>query len=102
MDAARVARHSPLVANIQGYPVVTTERETAGHVAGESQAALVVECGQWPRKAWHALPKQYASVDEEEGCVLMQVSKEMLVQSPKLKHGVPVDDEAVASWWGLD
>lgn len=88
--------------NIDGYRVVTAEGKTVGHVADESETALVVECGTWPRKAWRGLPKRYASIDDEERSVLMQVSKEMLAQSPKLKKGVAVDDEAVASWWGLD
>jgi hypothetical protein len=26
----------------------------------------------------------------------------MLALSPKLKQDVPIDDEALASWWGLD
>jgi hypothetical protein len=26
----------------------------------------------------------------------------MLAKSPKLEPGAPVDDLAVASWWGLD
>jgi len=90
------------VASIDGYRVVTTEGKTIGHVAGESERALIVECGTWPRKGWRALPKAHASVKEEERCVMMQVSKEILAQSPKLKQGVPVDDEAVASWWALD
>lgn len=88
--------------SISGYRVATNDGKTVGHVAGESAAALVVECGAWPRKAWRALPKRYASVKEEERCVMMQVSREMLAQSPRLKQGAPVDDEAVASWWGLD
>ncbi len=88
--------------SIDGYRVVSHEGKLVGHVAGESEMALVVECGTWPRKAWRALPKRYASVKGDEPCVLMQVSKEMLAQSPKLKQDVPVDDEAVASWWGLD
>ena len=88
--------------SIYGYRVVTTEGKTVGHVAGESERALVVECGAWPRKVWRALPKANASVREEERCVVMQVSREILAQSPKLKRGVPVDDEAVASWWALD
>ena len=90
------------MANIHGYRVVTTEGKTVGHVAGESELALVVECGAWPRRVWHALPKANVSVDEEERCVVMQVSKEILAQSPKLKHSAPVDDEAVASWWAFD
>jgi hypothetical protein len=90
------------VANIHGYRVVTTEGKTVGRVAGESEVALVVECGTWPRKAWRALPRAHASVKEEERCVVMEVSKEILAQSPKLKQGAPVDDEAVTSWWALD
>jgi hypothetical protein len=90
------------VANIHGYRVVTTEEKTVGRVAGESEVALVVECGTWPRKAWRALPRAHASVKEEERCVVMEVSKEILAQSPKLKQGAPVDDEAVTSWWALD
>jgi len=90
------------VGNLQGWRVVTHEGKAVGYVAAESEATLVVECGTWPRKAWHALPKSYASVKEEERCVLVQISKEILAQSPKLKQGAPVDDEAVASWWGLD
>lgn len=90
------------MAKIEGYRVVTTEGKTVGHVAVESERALILECGTWPRKAWRALPKANASVNEEERCVVMQVSKEILAQSPKLKRGAPVDDEAVASWWALD
>jgi hypothetical protein len=90
------------MANIRGYRVVTTEGKTVGRIAGESERVLIVECGTWPRKAWRALPKAHASVKGEERCVLMQVSKELLAQSPKLKHGAPVDDEALASWWALD
>jgi hypothetical protein len=90
------------VGSIHGYRVMTSEGKTVGRVTGESAATLVVECGVWPRRAWRALPKRYASVNDDDGRVLMQVSKEIFTQSPKLKKGVPVDDEAVASWWGLD
>jgi hypothetical protein len=90
------------MATIHGYRVVTTEGKTVGRVAGESERALIVECGTWPRKVWRALPKAHAPVKEEERLVVMQVSKEILAQSPKLKRRAPVDDEAVASWWALD
>jgi hypothetical protein len=90
------------VANIHGYRVVTSEGKLVGQVAGESEAAVVVECGSWPRKVWRALPRQFVSVDEHTSSVLIQVSSEMLAMSPKLKQGVPVDDQTVASWWGVD
>jgi hypothetical protein len=102
IDAACARRETLPVADIKGYRVVTTDGKRVGHVAGETERALVVECGTWPRKAWRALPRAHASVNEEERSVMMQVSKEFLVQSPSLKHGAPVDDEAVASWWALD
>jgi hypothetical protein len=102
IDASLGRRKTPLVANIDGYRVVTTEGKTVGRVAGESERALVVECGTWPRKVWRALPKAHAAVKEGERRVVMQVSKEILAQSPKLKHDASVDDEAVASWWALD
>lgn len=43
-----------------------------------------------------------ASWPRNTRAVKMQVSKEMLAKSPKLEPGAPVDDLAVASWWGLD
>jgi hypothetical protein len=90
------------VANTQGYRVVTTEGKIVGRVAAESERALVVKCGSWPRRGLRALPKSQASIKEEDRCVVTTVSKEFLAQSPKLKRSAPVDDVAVASWWGLD
>jgi hypothetical protein len=90
------------VNSVDGYRVVTHDGKTVGHVAGESELALIVECGMWPRKAWRALPKRYASIRDDENCVLMQVSRDMLAQSPKLAQGERVDDEVVISWWGAN
>jgi hypothetical protein len=90
------------VADIDGYRVVTTEGKSVGRVAGESERALVVERGTWPWKAWRAIPKASTSVDPDERRVVIQVSKDIVMQSPKLRQGAPVDDDAVAAWWGLD
>lgn len=90
------------MAGIDGYRVVTTEGKSVGRVAAESERAFVVERGTGPWKAWRAIPKASASVDSEERRVVIQVSKAILMQSPKLTQGAPVDDDAVASWWGLD
>lgn len=84
-----------------GYPVVTAEGKKIGRVAGQSEAALVVERGTWPRKTWQALPKRFASIDQKKRRVVMQVSKGMLAMSPKLQKDVPLDDEDMASWWGI-
>ena len=90
------------MAALDGYRVMTIEGKTVGRVAGESESMLLVQRGLWPRKFWHALPRRYASIDNEKGSVLIQVSREILVKSPKLKRGIPVDERAVAVWWGLD
>jgi len=90
------------VTSIEGYRVETNEGKTVGHVARESELALVVESGSWPRKRWRALPKQFADVDRERGSVVMTVSKTTLAASPELKRDMPVDEDAVASWWALD
>ena len=89
------------MSNIHGYRVETNEGKRVGHIAGESDAAFVIECGAWPRKTWRALPKQFGSVDEHKRSVLLDVSREMLAMSPRLKQDAPVDDDAVSSWWGL-
>lgn len=88
--------------SFDGYPVMTTEDQTVGHVVAESELAWLVECGLL-RKRCHALPKQFASIDQEEGFVRMHgLSKEMLAESPKLKREAPLDDFAIAAWWGID
>jgi hypothetical protein len=74
------------VADIDGYRVVTTEGKTIGRVAGESQLALVVECGNWPRKVWHALPKAHASVKEEERRIIPHFRRDLSVTCPILRR----------------
>ena len=102
MATASAPGKTRAVSSSCNYRVLTTEGKTVGHVAGESEGAFVVECGAWPRKTLHALPRQLTHAGDEVGSLVMQVSKEMLAESPKLKPGAPVDDLAVASWWGLD
>ena len=102
MATASRPRNTRAVSSNDKYRVLTTEGKTVGHVAGESEGAFVVECGAWPRKTLHALPRQLTSAGDDGGSLVMQVSKEMLAKSPKLEPGAPVDDSAVASWWGLD
>jgi hypothetical protein len=91
-----------LVADVDGYQVVTTEGKSVGRVVGESERVFVVEGGTWPRKACHAVPKASASVNTDENRVVIQVSKAILMQSPKLRRGDQVDEDALAAWWGLD
>jgi hypothetical protein len=87
---------------VNGYRVLTYNDETVGEIVDESENMLVVECGHWPRKVRHALPKRYASVDESARSVRMQVSKELLARSPRLTPNQPIDERAVADFFGLD
>jgi hypothetical protein len=89
------------VNSIHGYRVVTHDGRTIGTIAGESDAALVVKCGRWPRKVLRALPRRYASIQDDQQRVLVQVSRHDLSRSPQLRRHAPVDDGAVASWWGI-
>ena len=87
---------------MNGYRVITYNDETVGEIVDESENMLVVECGHWPRKVRHMLPKRYASVDESARSVRMQVSKELLASSPRLSSNQPIDERAVAEFFGLD
>jgi hypothetical protein len=87
---------------VNGYRVITYNDETVGEIVDESETMLVIECGHWPRKTRHALPKRYASVDESARSVRMQVSKELLASSPRLTPKQPIDERAVADFFGLD
>jgi hypothetical protein len=100
MDEAGGKARSSL--RVNGYRVITYNDEPVGEIVEESENMLVVECGHWPRKIRHALPKRYASVDESTRSVRMQLSKELLASSPRLAPNQPIDERAVAGYFGLD
>jgi hypothetical protein len=85
-----------------GYQVVAPTGRAVGKVVNESQAVLVVEVGSRLRRSWRALPKRYASIDATQQRVLMQVSPQDLDRSPSVRPDVPVDEELITRFWGLD
>jgi hypothetical protein len=91
-----------MLGRVQGYEVVTYDEKTVGTVVDESENMVVVECGHWPRKSWHALPKRCISVQEPERKVLMQISKEVLSGSPKIAPNQAFDERLVADYYGLE
>lgn len=84
---------------MEGFDVKTVDEERIGHVVGESGEFLIVEQGHL-RKTKHALPREFADVDESARVVLMTVSKEIFSDSPKVENG-SVDEQAVREHYGL-
>ena len=83
---------------MEGYDVVTIDDEKVGTVAGESGDYLIVEHGLL-RKSKHALPRQFAHVDDGEQQVRITVGKEIFLDSPELDG--ELNERAVAEHYGL-
>jgi hypothetical protein len=83
---------------MEGYEVVTTDDEKIGKVVGETGSYLIVEHGTI-RKSKHALPREFAHVDEAEKQVRISVPKNVFADSPKLNG--ELDEQAVAEHYGL-
>jgi hypothetical protein len=84
---------------MQGYDVVTHDDEkVVGHVVDKVGRNYIVEQGLI-RKTKHAVPEDFASLDEAGQRLVLTVPKEMLEESPKVNGDV--DEDAVASHYGL-
>jgi hypothetical protein len=83
---------------MDGYDVVTTDEEKVGKVVGEKGTYLIVEHGTL-RKSKHALPREFAHVDEGEKQVRITVAKQVFCDSPKLNG--EFDEQGIAEYYGL-
>lgn len=83
---------------MNGYDVVTTEEEKVGKIVGEQGTYLIVEHGTL-RKSKHAVPREFAHVDEGEKRVRITVAKEVFHDSPKVDG--ELDEQGVAEYYGL-
>jgi hypothetical protein len=84
---------------MQGYDVVSSEDEKViGHVVDKVGANYIVEHGML-RKTKHAVPEQFAHVDEAGERIVLTISKELVEESPKVNGDV--DEDAVAAHYGL-
>jgi hypothetical protein len=83
---------------MDGYDVVTIDDHKVGKVVGETGAYLIVEHGAL-RKSRHALPREFAHVDDSEQQVRIAVPKNIFLDSPKLNG--ELDEQAVAEHYGL-
>jgi hypothetical protein len=84
---------------MEGFEVKTVDDEKIGHVVDASDEFLIVEHGHL-RKTKHALPREFADVDEGAQVVLMTVPKEVFSDSPKVENG-SFDEQAVREHYGL-
>lgn len=84
---------------MEGFEVRTVEDEKVGRVVGTSGDFLIVEQGTL-RKSKHALPQEYADVDESAKVVLMTVTKDVFCDSPKIENG-SLDEQAIREHYGL-
>jgi hypothetical protein len=84
---------------MQGYDVVTHDDEkVVGHVVDKVGRNYIVEQGML-RKTKHALPEDFAQLDEEGRRLVITVPKDLLDESPKVNGDV--DENAVAAHYGL-
>ena len=83
---------------MEGYDVVTIDGDKVGTVAAASGDFLIVEHGLL-RKTKHALPRQFAHVDDGEEQVRITVGKEIFLDSPKVDGDF--DEQAVREYYGL-
>jgi hypothetical protein len=84
---------------MEGYEVVTVDDHKIGKVVGESGDFLIVEQGAL-LKSKHALPREFAHVDEAEQKVRVTVPKEIVDDSPKVDDD-GFDERAAAEHYGL-
>jgi hypothetical protein len=85
---------------MEGYEVLTTDDDKVGHVVGRRDGFLIVETGHLLTKHRHALPEQFAHVEEGENVVRINVSRELVHDSPKLSDD-DFDALAVSRYYGL-
>lgn len=84
---------------MQGYDVVTHDDEkVVGQVVDKVGRNYIVEQGLL-RKTKHALPEDFAQLDEEAHRLVITVSKDLLGDSPQVNGDV--DENAVAAHYGL-
>jgi hypothetical protein len=82
---------------MHGYDVVADEK-VMGHVVDKVGGNYIVEQGTL-RKTRHAVPEQFAHVDESDERIVLTIPKELVDDSPKVNGDI--DEEAVAAHYGI-
>ena len=85
---------------MEGYEVTTSDDEKVGKVVGLTGENMIVEYGTL-FKHRRAVPRTFASVDDEERSVCVSISKDVIDDAPEVASDGTVDAEAVALHYGL-
>jgi hypothetical protein len=85
---------------MEGHDVITMDDEKVGQVVGRRDGFLIIETGHLLTKHRHALPEQFAHVEEGEDVVRITVSRDLVHDSPKLSDD-DFDALAVSRYYGL-
>jgi hypothetical protein len=83
---------------MDGYTVVTSDGDKIGTVVGEEAGNLIVQTGLL-RHHTHAIPKEFVHPDDGDDKVVVTVTKDVVMDSPKCDDGL--DTQAVAEHYGL-
>ncbi len=83
---------------MNGYTVVTSDGDRIGTVIGDEGSNLIVQTGTL-RHHKHAIPKTFAHPQDGEQKILVTVTKDVVMDSPKCDEGL--DARAVAEHYGL-
>ncbi len=83
---------------MDGYTAVTSDGEKIGTVVGDEGRNLIVETGTL-RHHTHAVPKTFTHVHDAEQKVVVTVTKDVVMDSPKCDDGL--DTQAIAAHYGL-
>ena len=84
---------------MQGYEVVTHDDEkVVGHVVDKVGRNYIVEQGVL-RKTRHAVPEDFAQLDDQGRRLVITVPKNLVDESPRVNGDI--DEDAVAAHYGL-
>jgi hypothetical protein len=96
-------RDSPFInvlrKDMEGYQVVTVDEKKVGNVLGTSGDFVIVEHGHL-QKSRHAVPREATHVDDDRQEVRLSVSKQTVLESPKIGKAGEFDGQAVAAHYG--
>jgi hypothetical protein len=83
---------------MEGYTVVTSDGDKIGTVVGEEAGNLIVQTGTL-RHHTHAIPLTFAHPEDGDETIVVTVTKDVVMDSPKCDDGL--DRQAVAEHYGL-
>jgi len=85
---------------MEGYSVVTNDDKHVGHVVGTHGDYYIVESGSILKKTRYPLPKRNATVNSDDGRLVMHMSREILHGAPRVDREGRFDVAAALGYYG--